>query len=283
MKTLIYTSIYSNLWGTEFGGRDSRKLHYRHSFKNILNLGADKFVCFVSFEEYEELCKLFYNDWGVSREDLEFVVFNLNQTKHIDKIKKLKNVNFMKTFDRCYEIQYNKFFWYDLLENKDHYDKIYWFDAGLSHEGLFPEKYSFGANYERYFTFNLFNWDFLNHLNSKSNEKFILLGKNNQSNFFWSQTIPPKYYKEYDNKIHVVGGFFGGNPKIFEKVKFLFEEKLLELLNNENQLYMEEQILSCIFFNETENFELLFFDDWYKRENHHDNDKIKYFYNLFEI
>ena len=39
MKTLLITSIYSDLWGTEFGGRPSRDYHYRASLlSNMTNL-----------------------------------------------------------------------------------------------------------------------------------------------------------------------------------------------------------------------------------------------------
>jgi hypothetical protein len=187
----------------------------------------------------------------------------------------------MKKIDRCFEIQYNKFFWFDLIPDKENYDKIYWVDAGLSHSGLFPSIYSFGLGQERYYFFNLFNQNFLNRLNTLSESKLVLVGKNNRHRFFWSQTIPTTYYSTYNNDYHIVGGFFGGNKEDLIQLKLDFENLLLKLLSNEKSLYMEEQILCCLYANNPENYELLKFDDWYKRESHVDGE-VKYFYNLFE-
>jgi hypothetical protein len=282
MKTLIYTSIYSNLWGTEFGGRSSRHHHYRLSLKNILNLNADKFICFVPIEELEDLKKHFYNMWGVSQDKLEFVVFDLHNTKYFDEIRKLKDLEKMKTIDRCFEVQYNKFFWYDMLENKDQYERIYWFDAGLSHGGLFPDNLAYGSGFDRHFSFKCFNEGFLTKLNTLSEDKFILVGKSNTGRFFWSQTIPQQYYTEFKRDYHVVGGFFGGKLEVFNLFKEKFNTLLVNLLTNEPVLYMEEQILSCLYYENIGHINLLTFDDWYRREDHNTND-IKYFYNLFEI
>jgi hypothetical protein len=281
MKTLIYTSIYSNLWGTEFGGRPSRHYHYRSSLKNILNLEADKFICFVPQEELNDLKNHFYNNWGVSPEKLEFIVFDLHDTKYFNQIRSLKDLELMKTIDRCFEVQYNKFFWYNMLENKNQYDRIYWFDAGLSHSGLFPENLAYGTGYDRYYSFTSFNSGFLNKLNDMSDEKFILVGKNNTGRFFWSQTLPTKYYIDYQRDHHVIGGFFGGKPDLFSNFRDQFENLLVELLNSEKELYMEEQILSCLFYNNNNGINLISFDDWYRRPEHTD-DSIKYFYNIFD-
>lgn len=282
MKTLIYTCIYNNLYGTEFGGRLSREYHYKASLKNILNLNSNKFICFTSKNDLSELEEYFYNTHNVSKDKLEFVLFDLNESKYFNQIRKLKNLEVMKTIDRCFEIQYNKFFWYDLIPNKSDYDRIYWFDAGLSHCGLFPTKYAYVDTYDKYFWFTPFNENFLNHLNSLSEDKFIIVGKNNTNEFYWSQTIPSKYYNEYKNDVHIIGGFFGGKPNIFNEFNKMFNHLLNKLLDNEKQLYMEEQILSCLYYDNLDMFHLMFFDDWYKRDYHASNN-IKYFYNMFEV
>jgi hypothetical protein len=283
MKTLIYTSIYSYLWGTEFGGRPSRERHYRLSLKKILELNANKYICFVPQNELDDLTNFFYVKNNISKDKLEFIVFELTQTKYFEQIRNLKNIEVMKTIDRCFEIQYNKFFWYDLLPNKESYDRVYWFDAGLSHGGLFPEDYRIDSSYEGFFGINLFVPNFLDYINNLTNEKFLLVGKNNTGQFFWSQTLPSNYYTNYDNSTHVIGGFFGGKPNIFNEFKQNFEGRLVELLNNENQLFMEELILSNLYVENKDKITLLEFDDWYEREHHKKEDKIKYFYNLFLI
>jgi len=281
MKTLIYTSIYSNLWGTEFGGRPSREYHYRSSLYNILNINASKFICFTSQEELNDLENYFYKKNGVQKEKLEFKVFDLKKTKNFDKIKSKKNLDLMKQTDRCFEIQYNKFHWLDHIDNLNSYDRVFWIDAGLSHSGLFPESMSLVKTYDRYFWFNVFNEKFLNELINKSEDKLIIVGKENLGEFYWSKTLPKEYYNDYNSSYHIIGGFFGGKVEMLMQLKNKFETLLDSLLNFENQNFMEELIMSCIYFNNQGMFNLWSFQDWYKRQNHKGR-SVKYFYNLFD-
>ena len=279
-KTLFITSIYSNLWGTDFGGRPSREEHYKLSLLNLLNLKPNKVICYTSKDEIENLKNYFHVENKVDSNLLEFLVFDLSKSKHFKKIENLKDFEFMKTSDRCFEIQYNKFFWTEkLLENNLDYDKIYWFDAGLSHGGMFPDEYCSGVGYERNFKINLFNENFLNKINEMTDDKFLMVGKNNSGAFYWSRSIPPHYFNEFDNSIHIIGGFFGGTPEKFKQTIKSFEKLLKSLLNNEKELFMEEQIMSCLYFNKKENFTLLTFDDWYQKEHH--DESVKYFYDMF--
>jgi len=282
MKTLLITGIYGKLWGTEFGGRPSREYHYRHSLNNILKMNPTKCVCFTSSEEINDLKNLFYGQFKIDQDILEFVEFDLQNTKYFDKIKKLKNIEKTKQYDRCLEVQYNKFLWnYNLPQIKD-YDRVYWFDAGLSHGGIFPNEYKRDKSHEGHFYINLFTPVYLEHLNKLTENKFLMISKNNTDSFFWSQTLPQKYYREYDRSKHIVGGFFGGTPNKFLDICNKFESMLVTLLDQENDLYMEELIMTCMYFNDKEYFTLLEFDDWYKRENHTDPN-IRYFYHTFII
>ena len=285
MKTLILTSIYNNLWGTKFGGRPSREAHYRLSLLNILNLKADKFICFTSQEELEKLETFFHEENNISKDVLEIRVFDLENSKYYNKIDSIKDHEWIKTIDRCHEIQYNKFFWLETIENILDYQKVYWFDAGLSHGGLFPEEYSFGDSYTKHYNFNLFNKKYLEHIHKLTDDgKFLIVSKNNTGRFYWSQTIPQKYYREYDNTKHIIGGFFGGNLDSFIKVKNKFDELLTSLLDNEKELYYEELIMSCLYRNNLDDFITLDFDDWYDRNNSSNlGDKTSFFYNIFEI
>jgi hypothetical protein len=278
-KTIIITSIYANLWGTEFGGRPSRQNHYKLSLLSIMKMNPDKVICYTSQEELQSLEEHFYDYHGINKELLEFKIFDLKQSKYFEKISSLKDVEHMKTFDRCFEIQYNKFFWTDSLFEIHDYDKVYWFDAGLSHGGLFPDKFAYGNGYERHYNFNLFNPSFLEKINSLSDDKFLIVCKNNSGGFYWSQTIPEKYYGQYKKDYHSIGGFFGGTPKKFKEISKDFDNLLFNLLRNESELFMEEQIMSCLYYNNEENYEVLKFDDWYKKEWHDEN--TFFFYEIF--
>jgi hypothetical protein len=284
MKTLIYTCIYSNLWGTEFGGRPSRNLHYIYSFLNILNLNADKFICFTNNEEIEDLEKFFYVENNISDKKLEFKIFDLKETKYFEEIKKIKNLKEMETSDRCYEVQYNKFFWLDLIDDIDEYEKIYWIDAGLSHGGIIHSKYSTGNGYEKGFKFSLFNEKLLNRINEITEDKILLLSKNNRGMYYWSNTVPEKYYSKYTKDEHIIGGMFGGNVKGIKEYKNAFEAQLVQLLENENSLYHEELIMTCIYCNNKNSFTTLKFDDWYDRKDPQKyGNYVRYFYNILEI
>lgn len=284
MKTLIYTSIYSNLWGTEFGGRPCRRLHYRYSLKNLLNLSPNKVICFTGDDEVEELKNWFYIQNNITEDKLEFIVFDLKLTPYFTEISNLKKIDEIKTSDRCFEIQYNKFFWLDIIPNLDSYDKVYWFDSGLSHGGIFPEKYTYGNGFEKHYNFTLFNPNYVEYLNAITNDKLVISVKNNSGRYYWSSTIPYTYYTQFNNSEHIIGGFFGGNVSSMLDYKIKFTTLLEQLLINENVLYHEELIMGCLYQNNKDLFITLKFDDWYDRGLPDVyGDDVKYFYNIFEL
>ena len=276
MKTLFITSLYGRLWGTEFGGRPSRNHHYKLSLLNILNTRPTKVVCFTSPEELDELRSFFYTQHNISEDLLELVSFDLHDSRYFAEIRSKKDLEKIKKSDRCFEIQYNKFFWFDLIEDRFAYDRVYWIDAGLSHGGLFPGEYRIDGP-DRYYNISLFNPDTLENINSTTENKILLLSKNNTGRFFWSQTLPKEYYNEYNISRHIIGGMFGSTPENYNLLKEKFTDLLEEVLSNEDDLFMEELFLSCIYFNNKDLFIPREFDDWFKRENHKEGD-YKYFY-----
>jgi len=282
MKTLLITSIYNNLWGTDLGGRTSREHHYKWSLLNILNTNPTKVVCFTSEEDLEDLGKWFYDIHKVDKELLEFRVFDLYNCDHYNLIQSNKDVEFVKSHDRCHEIQYMKFFWSRLIEDRHDYDRMYWIDAGLSHGGLFPEEYMVGDKWESHFHISLFTPELLTKWNKESTDKIVMFSKNNDDRYFWSQTIPSKYYNEYDRTRHIIGGMFGGTPVAYDNLTTRFEELLLTLLDKENELYHEELILSCMAVNTPQEYNLFKFDDWYARDEWADENIVNtLFYHLF--
>jgi hypothetical protein len=282
MKTLLLTSIYTKLWGTDLGGRTSRDHHYKWSLLNILNTKPTKVVCFTSEEELPELEAWFYHVQKVDKELLEFRVYDLYNCEHYDLIQRNKDVEFVKSHDRCHEIQYMKFFWSKLIEDRHDYDRMYWIDAGLSHGGLFPEEYMMGDQWERHFLISLFTPELLSKWNDASKDKVVMFSKNNDGRYFWSQTLPQSYYNEFDRSRHIIGGMFGGTPQAYDNLTTRFEELLLTLLDKENELYHEELILSCMAVNTPEEYNLLKFDDWYARDEWaNENIDNILFYHLF--
>jgi len=282
MKTLYYTCIYNGLFETKLGGRPSRERHYKNSLLNILNISYNKFICFTSKEEKEDLELFFYHENGLNIDDIEFIEFDLKNNEYHKRINAIKKIDKNIVKDRCYEIQYNKFLFLNEIENLDDYDYVFWIDAGLSYHELFPETHTLDKSIHGRYKVVLFDEKFTENMIDKSKEKVLLIAKNNKEYFYWSNTIPEKYYNEYSKDIHIIGGFFGGKTSEIIKFKNMFTILLNVLLKNEKELFMEEQIMSNIYFNNKNMFKTLNFDDWKYKDWHKKIDSdIKLFYQIF--
>lgn len=265
MSVKFITSIYSDLHGTELGGRTGRHGHYRYSLLSLLKMTDADFLCYTSDREIDSLKSFFYDEHSISPDKLKFEIFDIQNTKFKDLIKLRKNVDQIKQGDRCIEIQYSKFSWW-WNEDKS-YDYYYWIDAGLSHCGLIPVKYLTGTHPQgRYYESTLFNNNFLKNLIEDTGDKFLLLGKENDRNY-WSGTVNPKWYKEYDRSIHIIGGMFGGHRDRWDNIVSLFEDYVTKILTEDEGLPHEEQIMSMMYVNHRELFQRKHFDIWWCRDN----------------
>ena len=286
MSIKIITCIYSDLSGTEFGGRASRGGHYRWSLLSLLKITDADFLCYTSDRELESLKTFFYIDNNISEDKLKFEVFDISQTKFSQLINEVKNIDDIKRGDRCVEIQYSKFHWW-WNEDKS-YDYYYWIDAGLSHSGLIPNKYLNNTSSEkRYFESTLFNNEFIRNVIEDTKDKFLMLAKENVT-YFWSGTVDRKWYKEYDPSYHVVGGMFGGHKSQWDIVVPIFEDYLQKIMEDARGLPHEENIMSLMKVNHPELFEVKTFDIWWtpdsgprELDNSYYEDK-KSFYRILE-
>jgi hypothetical protein len=265
MSVKFITSIYSDLHGTELGGRTGRNGHYRFSLLSLLKMTDADFLCYTSDREIESLKEFFYTDNKISEEKLKFKIFDINDTKFKDLISKRKNVDQTKQGDRCVEIQYSKFHWW-WNEDKS-YDYYYWIDAGFSHCGLIPPKYLLGEHPQsRYYESSLFSNDFLKNLVEDTGDKFLILGKENDRNY-WSGTVNSKWYTEYDRSIHIIGGMFGGHRDKWDNIVNMFEDYTEKILTEDEGLPHEEQIMSIIYVNNRDLFVRKHFDIWWCKDN----------------
>jgi hypothetical protein len=265
MSVKFITSIYSDLHGTEFGGRVGRGGHYRYSLLSLLKMSDADFLCYTSEREIESLRTFFYIDNNISPEKLKFQVFDISNTKFKDLINQYKNFEETKKSDRCIEVQYCKFHWW-WNEDKS-YDHYYWIDAGLSHCGLIPNKYLVGNHPQgRYYESTLFSNDFLKNLIEDTNNKFLIIDKENDRNY-WSGTVDRKWYTEYDRSIHVIGGLFGGHRDKWDEIVNLFEKYTESIITEDKGLPHEENIMTLMYFNHKDLFERKHFDIWWCRDN----------------
>jgi hypothetical protein len=264
-KTKIITAIYSDLYGTEIGGRPGRNHHYKLSLISLLKMTDADFLCYTSEREIDSLKQFFYTEKNVSQEQLKFEIFDLSNSKFKELINLRKDIEFTKKGDRCIEIQYSKFSWW---WNEDgSYENYYWVDAGLSHCGLIPNKYLLDTHtYEKFYESSLFNNKFLQNLIDFTGDKCFLIGKENNRNF-WSQTVDSKWYKEYERDIHIIGGMFGGKKEIWNTIVPMFEDYVQKILTEDNGLPHEELIMSVMYVNHKELFAKKHFDIWWCPDN----------------
>lgn len=266
MKVKFVTCIYNNLYGTEYGGRPARSIHYSYSLLSILNISNATFVLYTSPEEVEEHTKFFYEENKISHTHLIIKSFDLKDSKYFNEIRNNKDLDKIKTIDRCYEIQFNKFYWLE-KEIEDNFTHYYWIDAGLSHVGLFPSKFSTTNNSpQRYYSYSVFNNKLLQNLIDYTEESVFILGKDNTGGNFWSQTLPSKYYTEYNRSVHIIGGLFGGKKAQVQEYINLFDELLIKVLEN-GELYFEELLMSTLYFNYTDKFKMKYFQIWWHDES----------------
>jgi len=265
MRTKFITCIYSDLAGTGFGGRSSRGGHYQYSLLSLLKMTDADFVCYTSDREIERLKRFFYTENNISEDKLQFVIFDLKKTKFEELLSKHKNYEDAKTGDRCIEIQWSKFAWW-WNEDKS-YDYYFWIDAGLSHCGLIPNKYLTGSLHPqgRYYESNLFSNSFLKNLIEDTEGKFLILGKDNERNY-WSGTVNEKWYNNYDRSIHIIGGMFGGHRDLWDNVLGIFENYVNQITPVE-RVYHEEVIMSLMYQNHKDLFVRKHFDIWWCPDN----------------
>ena len=265
MKTKFVTCIYSNLFGTKFGGRQSRSTHYRYSLLSLMKMKNAKYICYTSEGEFQDLSNFFYQDHGVNKENLELRIFDLSTTHHENLFQEYKNYADAFSSDRCLEIQYAKF---ELLKKNldDDHDYFFWVDAGLSHCGLIPNKYlTPNLGCRSYYESQLFNDNFLQNLINFTHDKIFIIGKENQRNF-WSQTVDRKHFENYSSDYHVIGGIFGGNKASCEKITDLFEIYADKVTRSDGVVYPEENIMTVIWRNNEDYFSIKFFDTWWHED-----------------
>ena len=284
MRVKIITCIYSDLSSLNMGGRSHRKDHYRFSLLSLMKMSNEDFLCYTSEREIEDLKNFFYILHNVSEEKLKFEVYDLTNSDYADVLNPMKEPSVSSVSDRSYEIQYSKFSWYN-KEDKS-YDYYFWFDAGLSHTGLIPDKYLSGKGYQVYFESSLFNDNFLNNLLNYCEDKFVIVAKENSRNY-WEGTVDNQYYNVYDNSVHIIGGFFGGKKELWEKVVPTFDQYVKLILPVQKKFFYEEHFMSLMYQNHKEWFKTLNFDIWWHEDNFKEGTKEffeqnKSFYKILE-
>lgn len=263
------TAIYNGLHDTKFGGRLNRDKQYLYSLECLSNLGSP-IKCYVQQSEYETITSYFV-DKGIL--NIEFEPFELSDFKYHKEIQRIKeiNKNFYAQDDvweyRCVELMWLKLFalFNESIKFKESgiEEKIFWIDAGLSHDGIFPKRFNPNANGTQHSLYqnNLaFNNKLVDKLDKLSNESLFFFYCNNRQHSY-----PPLYsnIKTLDGSI--VAGLFGGKPN--DIIQLVIEcEQIIEYILSKDTLLQEELILTLVLQNNPQMFNLFNFTTWYHED-----------------
>jgi len=84
MSVKFITAIYSDLNGTEFGGRPARGSHYRYSLLSLLKMTNADFLCYTSDRELDSLKNSFTKKIMYQNNNLSFnLLILVNQNSKI--------------------------------------------------------------------------------------------------------------------------------------------------------------------------------------------------------
>jgi hypothetical protein len=279
MKNLLVTCVFNNLYETKLGGRPGRSIQYTKSLSTITKMEQD-IVVYTT----EEDKKLLLSDERIKNYNkIRFVIYDLYKDKNHEYFQNKKDELGLINMDRCFEIMHNKVIWMN-NHTDEGYDNIYWIDAGLSYGALFPSKFRGGIEYEKYFENTLFTPKVFENLN-KINDKIFIIGGNQTYHTFESSysslfQVPIKFNERY----HIIGGFFGGNNNLIKEL-FLRYKNVLEKMIFLGVLNMEEHLLTLLFNMDDSLFEIFEFTTWHHEESQlaiYNKDNEIYFYKIFE-
>jgi hypothetical protein len=263
MKTKLVTAFYTDVKGFPYFAHESFARHerYLHSLRTIANTGLE-IVVYCNETQYNLLVE------HCNKFELSNVTIKVSNLKDYPKSEKMVDIKTrINDFLFYHEIDWNKF--YILSKEYDEtYDYIYWIDIGLSHPGLFLDKYNpyqdkcdgMSRTFECYSYLNLFQPTLFQKINSYIGDKLL-----NCSNTMFSHNmnVASKVVGiPYQERSISVGGILGGH---ISKMKwFLSEFDILgdHILNNDH-IINHEAMISFIVQDKPDNFKTFVFNTWY--------------------
>lgn len=276
----LVTAIFSKLYSTQFGGRLNRDLHYLYSIRTILKMGYET-ICYTSKEEYNWLSKEL-----AAFSNLELRIYDLSQYRFHEKIQNIKLEN-QQEYDkdavwtyRCVELMWLKMDW--LISAAHGYDgNAYWIDAGLSHGGIIPSK--FNPNYagvemayeESFENIHAFNSNLGEKIEKLTGDKFFSFYCTNRQHKY------PRAFPAPQIPGSIVAGLMGGTYEAVDLVYKAFAETINGVMDS-NDLIQEEMVLTWIYQNQPELFNVVPFDTWYHEDWGCYNPDMKSFSAFFE-
>lgn len=274
-ESILVTAVYYSTPQSVMGGRGWDFSYYKPTLYAMSKLAAKKIVIYHD-DAQEQNLKNFVKEYNL--DTFELINLNLDQLPYYDKIFALKkdyldtnNFSLQELHTRNNRLHLvcllKVWFLQQTIKLNNLTDTpVTWIDAGLFHHALFPESVG-GVELAR---FNLDNYhpisktskltpSFGNCLVERLNSgKLIALGSQTMRlPVEWSHNIA-----DTNLIVNLVGGLFGGQPTVINKLYDKFYEFLDVLIENKI-LSLEETILSKIFKENQELFNVSTFDTWY--------------------
>lgn len=262
MSVTFISCVYYDLYETEFNGRTSRELHYLYSLRNILN--TDTNLCLYTSEEHIPKVTKFLEP--SHNKNIKIIPLDLRSTKLYERLKPVKSTNLLEPM-RCYEIMYSKTDWLNevVTNNPFNSNYFYWIDAGLSHHGLFPQRFrrnnTGDPQYDQWYNYNLFNSSLVEHvLRPDLNKLFAICLE--QHTLIQNRYITELFETPRQLPLHFIGGLFGGSPASIKWFYDTFNKRLNKALEI-GLLPTEEQIYTSILHDNLSKFDYRTFNTWY--------------------
>ena len=282
INTAISMVCYTDLYNTEFGGRQNPQFRYHLGFESLLKIDAE-FIVYSWHKDLDKLYSIAKSKYGSDSERLKRVhilEFDLYKSPLYGTIANIRNKSDKKVF-RSIDVQYAKFLTLnDTIKNFPH-EYTYYIDIGLSSTALFPNKYITNKKgMYQYSEVSLFNNKWLNNMNNlSSNGKVTVFKMDNSPEFHVESRITRSKYL-------IVGGMFGGKTVATQKFSNDVLSGFDEYVKTKNKLPPEESMMTKIHHENKDNFNNLTFQRW----NHEDSGEVfqrmikgkKKFYNIFE-
>jgi len=274
MQDTIVTAIYYSPYTSRMGGRGYTFEYYENPFKNLLSLDLN-IVVFTHGSESPKIESFFQKNKFTNYKIIEYDLNNYMFSDKIYDVKEKKSIidqnglipgNSHILNDRNTHLCLSKMDFLKMTIDGNYFlsANYYWIDAGLFHNGLFPN--SLGGM-ERYVrpndaTFwprnqkNLCKPGLIDNLQKTNKAKLLFVGLTN------SQAIPSWWNRisDLDKQMHVIGGIFGGDPNEILAIYPMFK-KLAEQVFYLGEITLEEDLLTVIVSKNKLNY--LKFDTWY--------------------
>lgn len=267
-KTKFVTSFFANHVKSPFWGNNGREDRYLYSIKTLCNMG-ESLICYTdlgdlgydtlsAFKEKNKLNNLIIKPYSLIDNPYQERVFNIRKNN-----PEVYDNPGSGTYSRPFQIYWLKFDF--LLKEWEPDINLYWIDAGLACEGMFPPRLSpygdeenyrnfyrgtYEGNEHKMFTFTkAFDNTTPQRIAEFTEDKLVFLSRGGTTDCDhneFSRVIQDKlnYLQECSKTGYPVGGFFGGNsnhiPILVETAK-----RCIELVLQDNfYLCSDQEILT---------------------------------------